>query len=165
MGWYFLWGPFRGGIFFGVCSEGILLCLLACLPYFRNASCLEELDQRNLWWVKLLNNAIKDEIMWWGTLHSHHSSLLCGRGENLWRVKLQAGQQLRVSKFPSEQRRAFPLVLYKYNKKFWEELITYFLSTIIRVFDMTSRKKTLVCMLNAVNKTIQFERLLCLYYW
>jgi hypothetical protein len=39
------------------------------LPYFRNASCLEELDQRNLWPVKLLNNAIKDEIVWWGTLH------------------------------------------------------------------------------------------------
>jgi hypothetical protein len=30
---------------------------------------LEELDQRNLWRVKLLNNAIKDEIVWWGTLH------------------------------------------------------------------------------------------------
>jgi hypothetical protein len=29
--WYFLWGPFRGGIFFGVRSEGIFLCLLACL--------------------------------------------------------------------------------------------------------------------------------------
>jgi hypothetical protein len=28
MGWYFLWGPFRGGIFFGVRSEGIFLCLL-----------------------------------------------------------------------------------------------------------------------------------------
>jgi hypothetical protein len=26
--WYFLWGPFRGGIFFGVRSEGIFLCLL-----------------------------------------------------------------------------------------------------------------------------------------
>jgi hypothetical protein len=39
------------------------------LPYFRNASCLEELDQRNLWRVKLLNNAIKDEIVWRGTLH------------------------------------------------------------------------------------------------
>jgi hypothetical protein len=39
------------------------------LPYFRNASCLEELDQRKLWRVKLLNNAIKDEIVWWGTLH------------------------------------------------------------------------------------------------
>jgi hypothetical protein len=25
---YFLWGPFRGGIFFGVRSEGIFLCLL-----------------------------------------------------------------------------------------------------------------------------------------
>jgi hypothetical protein len=37
-----------GGIFFGVRSEGIFLCLLACLPYFRNASCLEEQDQRNL---------------------------------------------------------------------------------------------------------------------
>jgi hypothetical protein len=35
---------------------------------------------------------------------------------NLWRVKLQAGQQLRVSKFPPEQRRAFPLVI-KYNLK------------------------------------------------
>jgi hypothetical protein len=31
MGWYFLWGPFQGGIFFGVHSEGIFLCLLACL--------------------------------------------------------------------------------------------------------------------------------------
>jgi hypothetical protein len=31
MGWYFLWSPFRGGIFFGVRSEGIFLCLLACL--------------------------------------------------------------------------------------------------------------------------------------
>jgi hypothetical protein len=31
MGWYFLSGPFRGGIFFGVRSEGIFLCLLACL--------------------------------------------------------------------------------------------------------------------------------------
>jgi hypothetical protein len=40
--------------------------LLACLPYFRNASCLEELDQRNLWRVKFLNNAIKDKIVWWG---------------------------------------------------------------------------------------------------
>jgi hypothetical protein len=28
-------------------------------------------------------------------------------------VKLQAGQQLRVSKFPPEQRRAFPLVFHK----------------------------------------------------
>jgi hypothetical protein len=27
MRWYFLWGPFRGGIFFGVRSEGIFLCL------------------------------------------------------------------------------------------------------------------------------------------
>jgi hypothetical protein len=26
--WYLLWGPFRGGIFFGVRSEGIFLCLL-----------------------------------------------------------------------------------------------------------------------------------------
>jgi hypothetical protein len=26
---YFLWGPFRGGIFFGVRSEGIFACLLA----------------------------------------------------------------------------------------------------------------------------------------
>jgi hypothetical protein len=26
--WYFLLGPFRGGIFFGVRSEGIFLCLL-----------------------------------------------------------------------------------------------------------------------------------------
>jgi hypothetical protein len=25
--WYFLWDPFRGGIFFGVRSEGIFLCL------------------------------------------------------------------------------------------------------------------------------------------
>jgi hypothetical protein len=25
MAWYFLWGPFRGGIFFGVRSEGIFL--------------------------------------------------------------------------------------------------------------------------------------------
>jgi hypothetical protein len=32
--WYFLWGPFRGGIFFGV------------------------------------------QIVWWGTIHSYHSSLL-----------------------------------------------------------------------------------------
>jgi hypothetical protein len=29
--WYFLWGPFRGGIFFGVRSKGIFLCLLVCL--------------------------------------------------------------------------------------------------------------------------------------
>jgi hypothetical protein len=29
MGWCFLWGPFRGGIFFGVRSEGIFLWLLA----------------------------------------------------------------------------------------------------------------------------------------
>jgi hypothetical protein len=28
--WYFLWGPFRGGIFFGVRFEGIFLCLLPC---------------------------------------------------------------------------------------------------------------------------------------
>jgi hypothetical protein len=89
--WYFLRGPFRGCIFFGVRSEGPRW---GSKPrhtdrqvvgrngdfdfdlYFRNASCLEELDQRNLWRVKLLNNAIKDEIGWWGTLHSHHSSLL-----------------------------------------------------------------------------------------
>jgi hypothetical protein len=78
IGWYFLWGPFRGGIFFGLRSEGIFLCLLACLLACRISEThrLDELDQRNLWRVKLLNNAIKDEIVWWGTLHSHHSSLI-----------------------------------------------------------------------------------------
>jgi hypothetical protein len=39
-------------------------------------------------------------------------TLLNSDQRNLWRVKLQAGQQLRVSKFPPEQRRAFPLVPY-----------------------------------------------------
>jgi hypothetical protein len=51
------------------------------------------------------------------------------------------------------------------NKKFWEELTTNFPITVILLSDTTSRKKTVVCMDNEVNKTIQFERLQCLYYW
>jgi hypothetical protein len=37
-------------------------------------------------------------------------------------VKLQAGQQLRVSKFPPEQRRAFPLVKNKLQNNFYRIL-------------------------------------------
>jgi hypothetical protein len=37
--------------------------------------------------------------------------------------------------------------------------------TVILVFNMRSRKKTLVCMRNEVNKTTQFWRLQCCYYW
>jgi hypothetical protein len=55
--------------------------------------------------------------------------------------------------------------MWNLNKKFWEELITYFPFAIIWVFGMRSRKKTLVCMWNEVNKTIQFERLQCWCYW
>jgi hypothetical protein len=40
-----------------------------------------------------------------------------------------------------------------YNKKFWEELIVYILSTVIWISDPTSRKKTLVCMHNEINTT------------
>jgi hypothetical protein len=60
MGWYFLWGPFRGGIFFGVRSEGIFLCLRIM---FGGAGPAESMAGETL------NNAIKDEIVWWGTLH------------------------------------------------------------------------------------------------
>jgi hypothetical protein len=52
-----------------------------------------------------------------------------------------------------------------YNyKKFWEELVTYFPFTVIWIYDMTSRKKTSVCICNETNKTIQFGRLQCWYY-
>jgi hypothetical protein len=50
-------------------------------------------------------------------------------------------------------------------KKFLEELIASFPFTVNWVSDMTSRKKTLICMRNEVNKTIQFGRLQCWYYW
>jgi hypothetical protein len=51
------------------------------------------------------------------------------------------------------------------NKKFWREQIANFLFIVIWVSDTIRRKKTLVCMRNEVNKTIQFERLQCWYYW
>jgi hypothetical protein len=50
------------------------------------------------------------------------------------------------------------------NQKFMEELIAYFPFTVIWV-SHASRKETLVCMCNEVNKTIQFWRLQCWYYW
>jgi hypothetical protein len=45
-----------------------------------------------------------------------------------------------------------------------EELITYFPFTVIWV-SHASRKEALVCMHNEVNKTIQFWRPQCWYYW
>jgi hypothetical protein len=53
---------------------------------------------------------------------------------------------------------------FKCNKKVGEELSAYFPFTVISVFDTTSRKKTLVCVCNEVNKTIQLQRLQCWYY-
>jgi hypothetical protein len=53
----------------------------------------------------------------------------------------------------------------KNNKKFWEELIVYFSFTVTLVSDGASRNKTLVCIHNEVNTTIQFGRLECWYYW
>jgi hypothetical protein len=63
---------------------------------------------------------------------------------------------------PSEPRK----IKTKNNKKFWEELIAYFSFIIFVVSDTRSRKKTLVCMRNKVNKIIQFGSLeyLC-YRW
>jgi hypothetical protein len=40
------------------------------------------------------------------------------------------------------------------TKKFWEELIVYFLFTVILVSDMTFRKTILVCISNEINNTI-----------
>jgi hypothetical protein len=71
MGWYFLWGPFRGGIFFGVRSEGIFLCLLACL-----LACLGGIFF-----------GVRSEGIFLCLL----LGLLLEEGVNLWRVKLQAG--------------------------------------------------------------------------
>jgi hypothetical protein len=51
------------------------------------------------------------------------------------------------------------------NTKFWEELIACFLFTVIWVSDTTSREKTSVCLHNGANKTTQFGRLQCWYYW
>jgi hypothetical protein len=42
------------------------------------------------------------------------------------------------------------------NKKFWEELITCFPFTATSVSDMASRKKSLMCMHNEVNKQYRF---------
>jgi hypothetical protein len=52
------------------------------------------------------------------------------------------------------------------NKKFWEELFACFTFTAIWIFD-TNRKKILwyMCVRNVVNKTVQFDRLQCWYYW
>jgi hypothetical protein len=52
----------------------------------------------------------------------------------------------------------------KFNKKFLEEFIPYIPFTAIWV-PHTSRKKTFVCTCNEINKTIQFGRLQCWYYW
>jgi hypothetical protein len=43
---------------------------------------------------------------------------------------------------------------FKLDKKFCKELTCYFTLAIISVFEITSRKKTLVFMRNEVNKTI-----------
>jgi hypothetical protein len=68
---------------------------------------LEELDQRNLWRVKILNNAIKDEIVWWGTLHFEIStratpgiSASMNIQENIVYFLFQPGVELR---FHSEE--------------------------------------------------------------
>jgi hypothetical protein len=53
--------------------------------------------------------------------------------------------------------------LQNYNRKIWEELITYFPFTSILISG-TSKKKTLVCMRNEVNKIMQYLRLQCWYY-
>jgi hypothetical protein len=50
------------------------------------------------------------------------------------------------------------------NKKFWEEVIAYFLFTMTLISDATSRKKTLVCVHNEINKRIQVGRLQCWHY-
>jgi hypothetical protein len=49
----------------------------------------------------------------------------------------------------------------KLNKKFWEELIAHSLFAVILESDTTSRKKTVVCVRNKVNKTTQFWWLHC----
>jgi hypothetical protein len=51
------------------------------------------------------------------------------------------------------------------NKEFWKVLIVYFPFIVTWVSDTTRRKKTLVCMHNEVNKTVQFGRLQCWCYW
>jgi hypothetical protein len=51
------------------------------------------------------------------------------------------------------------------NKKIWEELFAYFSFTVIWISDTIIKKKTSVCMHNEANKTIQFGRLQCWYYW
>jgi hypothetical protein len=54
-------------------------------------------------------------------------------------------------------------IIFILNEKLLEELIPYFLFTVILVFD-TSREKTLEHMHNIDNKTIQFGRPQCCYY-
>jgi hypothetical protein len=48
--WYFVWGQFRGGIFFGVRSEGVFLC------YDKRAYSKAERETLNPGQTKLLNN-------------------------------------------------------------------------------------------------------------
>jgi hypothetical protein len=45
--WYFLWGPFRGGIFSGVRSEGIFLCLLLGLLLEEREVCESEVATKD----------------------------------------------------------------------------------------------------------------------
>jgi hypothetical protein len=49
----------------------------------------------------------------------------------------------------------------KDGKNFREKPLTYFPYPVILVFNMTSRKKTLVCMCNDIHKTIQFGNNIC----
>jgi hypothetical protein len=51
------------------------------------------------------------------------------------------------------------------DKKFWEELIVYFRFIATWMSDTISRNKSLVCVRNEANKTIQFGRLHCWYFW
>jgi hypothetical protein len=69
MGWYFLWGPFRGGIFFGVRSEGIFLCLSHRKRSKRFGLPLSDLEfgvttERVNWPVCLSNQALRRQDVW-----------------------------------------------------------------------------------------------------
>jgi hypothetical protein len=73
------------------------------------------------------------------------------------KLKVSATGRINESKGRKEEGR-------KFNKKFWEKQIAYFPFTVTIVSYAVSRKKTLVCMRNEVNKRIQFGRLQCWCY-